>query len=804
MEPLTTEHLRLANGLRVTLLHAPWLRRAAAAVRIEAGSHDAPAIYPGLAHFLEHLVFLGSQQFAAEDGLLPLVQAHGGQVNASTRERYTDYFFELPVASCAAGLARLCDMLARPSLSLEAQLAEREVLHAEFLAWSRDAASATTRALAAVVAVDHPLAAFHAGNRFSLPLRRRDFQHALRTFHEHFYHAGQASLVLLGPQPLTELRHLAEAEGGRFGPTTATPRQAPPPLLPTRHARVALTPARRGLGLAFLLQDLSADAAQALDFLCHWLSDASPGGWTAQLRTCGLGGPPQVSLPYLYGGQAVLQIDLADLAAGAENTVVALLFDWLRFFAEHHDWADLAEEYSLQRARQSELLEPLALARQWLQAPGEELSASGCAALRQVLAQLDKRRLVLLPGLAGAPAPASAAAPPRWRLPAANPWLRHPGIQGKAAAEPPCTGLQRGKQLPQGAHGALFLRWSAPPGRFPDRAQCQRLQAALQPLTGETRRAGLDLAFGPCGAAWELVLGGPAQLLPALLEACLERFAKAPELAPPTAPAGGQMLLRRLWQRLEGSLTASLYASADEIELADCRRDGLALGLDGAQWNAVRRLLDGAPGHPHERQYTPPSLHGHLWQEAATVTGESALLLFCPTRSAAAADQARWRLLGQLLQGAFYQRCRRELRLGYGVFSGYRQLGELGGLLFAVQSPHVSAGTILAHVEDFLLAQQERLKTLDAAELAGQRECLLAQLEPDLLAPAEAAALLWQAHKEGSRADLEELRNAVRQLDAQTLHSALQALREAAGGWFCLGSGPAPDRRWQPLRSHSP
>ncbi|MGV8675574.1 pyrroloquinoline quinone biosynthesis protein PqqF [Pseudomonas aeruginosa] len=803
MEPLTTENLRLANGLRVSLLHAPWLRRAAAAVRIEAGSHDAPAIYPGLAHFLEHLVFLGSQQFAAEDGLLPLVQAHGGQVNASTRERHTDYFFELPVVSCAAGLARLCDMLARPSLSLEAQLAEREVLHAEFLAWSRDTASAVPRALGAAVPVDHPLSAFHAGNRFSLPLRSRDFQRALREFHRCFYQAGQASLVLLGPQPLAELRRLVEAEGARFGPAVSAPRPAPKPLLPLRRTRVPLAPARPGLGLVFLLEDLPPDAGQALEFLCHCLTDDSPGGWPAQLCTGALSGPPLISLPYLYSGQALLQIDLPDLAAGAEDTVIALLFDWLRFFTEQHDWVDLAEEYALQRARLSEVLEPLALARQWLQAPSEALSVSGRAALRQVLAQLDKRRLVLLPGLAGAQAPVPSGTPPRWRLPAANPWLRQAGIQGKSAAELPCAGLQRGKQLPQGAHGALFLRWSAPPGWLPARAQCQSLQTALQPLTGEARRAGLSLAFNPCGAAWELALGGPARLLPALLEACLKRFTSAPEMAPPAAPASGQMLLRRLWQHLERSLATSLHAAEGEIELTECRWDGLALGLDGAQWSAVRRLVGAAPGHPREGQDTPLSLRERLWQEADLVAGESALLLFCPTNSSAAADQARWRLLGQLLQGAFYQRCRRELRLGYGVFSGYRQVGELGGLLFAVQSPHASTGEILAHVEDFLRAQQERLKTLGDAELARQRECLLAQLEPSLLAPSEATALLWQAHKEGRRSGLEELHEAVRQLDSQALYCALQALREAADGWFCLGSGPAPDKRWRALSSRS-
>ncbi|MCE6985023.1 pyrroloquinoline quinone biosynthesis protein PqqF, partial [Pseudomonas frederiksbergensis] len=78
-------------------------------------------------HFLEHLFFLGTQRFTLEDGLMRYVQHHGGQVNASTRERTTEFFFEVPQAAFAGGLERLCDMLAHPQFGLERQLREREV-----------------------------------------------------------------------------------------------------------------------------------------------------------------------------------------------------------------------------------------------------------------------------------------------------------------------------------------------------------------------------------------------------------------------------------------------------------------------------------------------------------------------------------------------------------------------------------------------------------------------------------------------------------------------------------------------------
>ena len=80
----------------MTLRHAPDLKRSAAALRVAAGSHDVPLAWPGLAHFLEHLLFLGTERFPASQALMAYVQGHGGQVNARTSERTTDYFFELP------------------------------------------------------------------------------------------------------------------------------------------------------------------------------------------------------------------------------------------------------------------------------------------------------------------------------------------------------------------------------------------------------------------------------------------------------------------------------------------------------------------------------------------------------------------------------------------------------------------------------------------------------------------------------------------------------------------------------------
>ena len=132
---------RLANGAELRAQQQLWAQQVGVCLRVAAGSHDEPPAYPGLAHFLEHLLFLGSRDYPVDQGLMAFVQRHGGLVNASTQARHTDFVCEVPSELLQPALTRLLDMLGQPLLALDAQLREREVLHAEYLTQHRDVAA---------------------------------------------------------------------------------------------------------------------------------------------------------------------------------------------------------------------------------------------------------------------------------------------------------------------------------------------------------------------------------------------------------------------------------------------------------------------------------------------------------------------------------------------------------------------------------------------------------------------------------------------------------------------------------------
>ncbi|SEB44357.1 pyrroloquinoline quinone synthesis related protease (pqqF). Metallo peptidase. MEROPS family M16A [Pseudomonas saponiphila] len=807
-------HLQtLANGLRVSLRHAPHLKRCAAALRVCAGSHDAPPAWPGLAHFLEHLLFLGTERFPVEQGLMAHVRNQGGQLNAKTCERATEFFFELPPSALAAGLERLCDMLAHPRLDLDDQRREREVLHAEFIAWSRDQAAQRQFALFDGLSGAHPLRAFHAGNRYSLNLASRGFQQGLQQFHREYYQAGQMTLSLVGPQPLEELRALAERYGATLARGQHLDQRRPPALLPCGTRSYQQLEAQR-LDLLFAFEQLPEGAAPALDFLCTWLQSAKPGGLLAGLQQRQLAQSLKAQTLYEFAGQALLhlQVNLSTRAATAAAQVSELVGDWLGFFRAQGDWPELREEYALLRQRPLQVASALALAQRDSRQTVDELNEQGIAALKAVLAQLQPQVVDNFSS--------------EWHLPAANPFLRSPAeapraglIRGQTSAHRglrtfaqdrsrsrrETSALHLSQALPTDGHdGALILRWRlaspAPAGLH------ERLLHSLAPLRSDAAQAGVQLSFASAGEDWMLTLSGLQQPLPAVLQQALKQLTQpadsfwqenpAPLDEAPLMPI--RQLLRAFSEQPQAVGSRSAQVSDLQALWADAHWDGLALGLPAGIQEALGRVLQRMPGTADVGLCQPPAAEAsRRWQSLPGDAGEQALLLFCPTPGPNLADEAAWRLLGQLCQTPFYQRLRVELQLGYAVFSAVRQRNGQTGLLFGVQSPSATLSEILQHVEQFLQQLPEYLRTLDEAFWNQQRQALAQQFQASLLPLEQAAQWLWQAKLAGHPSDyLTQLHASILALTPDAVIQAARVL-QAAGGWTLLANGPCPGAPWQ-------
>ncbi len=81
-------YLELDNGLKVLVISDPNVETSAAAVEISVGHWSDPIA--GLAHFLEHMLFLGTEAYPDENSFGAFLNEHGGQSNAYTAEEATN------------------------------------------------------------------------------------------------------------------------------------------------------------------------------------------------------------------------------------------------------------------------------------------------------------------------------------------------------------------------------------------------------------------------------------------------------------------------------------------------------------------------------------------------------------------------------------------------------------------------------------------------------------------------------------------------------------------------------------------
>jgi predicted Zn-dependent peptidase len=221
------------------------------------------------------------------------------------------------------------------------------------------------------------------------------------------------------------------------------------------------------------------------------------------------------------------------------------------------------------------------------------------------------------------------------------------------------------------------------------------------------------------------------------------------------------------------------------------RVEALGVGLDAVGQQQVEALFSEVLPLPVSARLASTAAGQH-WRTLAA-EGESALLLFCPQPDDSALTEAGWRVLGHLHQGAFYQRLRSELQLGYAVFCSYRQIQGRRGLLFGVQSPSCSGAAIFEHIQAFLQERNACLLELNQAALACVTEALSRQWQVQSHSCEGLAEQAWQAHLAGLSAEHgDTVQLALQELDPDAVLQAQQALSQAVGGWYVLSNEAQP------------
>lgn len=126
------ERTDLASGVRIVTERMPQVSSVSLGIWVAVGSRDEPQEIAGVSHFLEHLLFKGTENRSARE-IAASIDAVGGEMNAYTSREHTAYYLRLPTSHQQLGFDLLADVLSQPALRQEDLDCERDVIYEELL-----------------------------------------------------------------------------------------------------------------------------------------------------------------------------------------------------------------------------------------------------------------------------------------------------------------------------------------------------------------------------------------------------------------------------------------------------------------------------------------------------------------------------------------------------------------------------------------------------------------------------------------------------------------------------------------------
>ena len=201
----------LDNQLRVLLISDPQADKATAALDVGIGSASDPTDRPGLAHFLEHMLFLGTKKYPSADDYQAFISAQGGSHNAYTSAEHTNYFFEVDANQLAPTLDRFAQFFIAPLFDAAYVDRERHAVHSEYQAKIKDDYRRGYDVYRELLNPKHRLSKFSVGSLTTLADRPNDnVRDDLIAFYRQHYSADNMTLVVLGKESIAQLQQLVK------------------------------------------------------------------------------------------------------------------------------------------------------------------------------------------------------------------------------------------------------------------------------------------------------------------------------------------------------------------------------------------------------------------------------------------------------------------------------------------------------------------------------------------------------------------------------------------------------------------
>ncbi|MCB1843248.1 MAG: insulinase family protein [Halioglobus sp.] len=346
--------LTLPNELEVLLISAPDSPKAAASLAVMVGSGDNPPGRGGLAHFLEHMLFLGTDKYPDAAEYEEYITEHGGMRNAYTSFDHTNYFFDINAEHLPEALDRFAQFFISPRFDAVYVDREKQAVEAEYQMGLKSDGRRNLDVLQEVMNPQHPYSQFSVGSLETLADREdASIRDELISFYNTHYSANIMRLAVLGNESLDELEALVTPMFSEVPNKAFTHEDIEAPLFDPQSlpklVQVQPLATLRELEVAFPIPDYrDAYRAKPVSYIGNLVGHEGAGSLLSLLKSEGLAESQGAggALAWRGGSLFSVNISLTEKGAAQHDRVLQLVFAYLDMLREKgpQDW--LYEEQS--------------------------------------------------------------------------------------------------------------------------------------------------------------------------------------------------------------------------------------------------------------------------------------------------------------------------------------------------------------------------------------------------------------------------------------------------------------------------
>ena len=333
----------LDNQLEIILVSDPSIEKSAVALSVAVGSLQEPKESGGLAHYLEHMLFLGTTSYPIVGDYSEFVSRNGGTQNAYTELDHTNYMVAVNNGAYVEALSRFSGFFYEAILDESYADKERHAVHSEWTMKSPNDWVILEQLNGSTLNPAHPISQFNWGNLDSLVDKKDNkLQTALVDMYNTYYSANLMKGAMISNLPLADMKQLARQSFGKI-PNKNTPRpKMTVPVAKPEHLKkvVHYIPQTdmKQLRINFVIENNAQQfAVKPNGYVNYLLANEMPGTLASALRDAGLSDAVYSDFDadeYGNAGSFTLYIDLTETGVKNRDKVMGAVLKYLTLLRE--------------------------------------------------------------------------------------------------------------------------------------------------------------------------------------------------------------------------------------------------------------------------------------------------------------------------------------------------------------------------------------------------------------------------------------------------------------------------------------